>query len=159
MGCTLSMAGRSRASFSFRWYSASASCNRNKTITILFLCKSTFDNSLRDKYTVRRKRGEFLKFGTSWWCPISRTTCIGLEKEEGTILFRSNRNRFGNKDGQIQHTRPSFPFTWARERWKDGVWKGVNLSCFIVRTTSDKHISRTFQGFFKDKLQFSRAEI
>lgn len=105
MGCTLSMAGRSRASFSFRWYSASASCNRNKTITILFLCKSTFDNSLEDKDTVRRKRGEFQKFGTSW------CTCIGLEKEEGTILLRSNRNRFGNRDGQIQHTRPSFPFT------------------------------------------------
>ena len=82
-----------------------------------------------------------------------------LEKEEGTILLRSNRNRFGNKDGQIQHTRPSFPFSRARERWKDGVWKGVNLSCFMVRTISDKHISRTFQGFFKDKLQFSRTEI
>ena len=82
-----------------------------------------------------------------------------LEKEEGTILLRSNRNRFGNKDGQIQYTRPSFPFSRARERWKDGVWKGVNLSCFMVRTISDKHISRTFQGFFKDKLQFSRTEI
>ena len=76
-----------------------------------------------------------------------------LEKEEGTILLRSNRNRFGNKDGQIQYTRPSFPFSRARERWKDGVWKGVNLSCFMVRTISDKHISRTFQGqitVFKD---------
>ena len=64
-----------------------------------------------------------------------------LEKEEGTILLRSNRNRFGNKDGQIQHTRPSFPFSRARERWKDGVWKGV------------KDFSRIFQGqitVFKD---------
>ena len=29
----------------------------------------------------------------------------------------------------------------------------------MVRTTSDKEISRTFQGFFKDKLQFSRTKI
>ena len=28
-----------------------------------------------------------------------------------------------------------------------------------VRTTSDKQISRTFQGIFKDKLQFSRSKI
>ena len=30
---------------------------------------------------------------------------------------------------------------------------------YMVRTTSDKQISRTFQGFFKDKLQFSRTKI
>ena len=29
----------------------------------------------------------------------------------------------------------------------------------MVRTASDKQISRTFQGFFKDKLQFSRTKI
>ena len=29
----------------------------------------------------------------------------------------------------------------------------------MVRTTSDKKISKTFQGFFKDKLQFSRTKI
>ena len=29
----------------------------------------------------------------------------------------------------------------------------------MVRTTSDILISRTFQGFFKDKLQFSRTKI
>ena len=29
----------------------------------------------------------------------------------------------------------------------------------IVHTTSEEQISRTFQGFFKDKLQFSRTEI
>ena len=29
----------------------------------------------------------------------------------------------------------------------------------MVRTTSDKQISRTFQGFFQDKLQFSRTTI
>ena len=29
----------------------------------------------------------------------------------------------------------------------------------MVRTTSDKQISRTFQGFFKDKLQFLRTKI
>ena len=30
MGCTLSMVGRSSASFNFRWYSASASCWEEK---------------------------------------------------------------------------------------------------------------------------------
>ena len=29
----------------------------------------------------------------------------------------------------------------------------------MVRTTSDKQILRTFQGFFKDKLQFTRTKI
>ena len=29
----------------------------------------------------------------------------------------------------------------------------------MVRTTSDKEISRTFQGFFRDKFQFSRTKI
>ena len=29
----------------------------------------------------------------------------------------------------------------------------------MVRTTSDTQISRTFQGFFKDKLRFSRTKI
>ena len=29
----------------------------------------------------------------------------------------------------------------------------------MVHTTSDKQISRTFQGFFQDKLQFSRTAI
>ena len=30
---------------------------------------------------------------------------------------------------------------------------------YMVRTSSEKQISRTFQGFFKDKLQFSRTTI
>ena len=30
---------------------------------------------------------------------------------------------------------------------------------YMVRTTSDKQISRTFQRFLKDKLQFSRSNI
>ena len=34
-----------------------------------------------------------------------------------------------------------------------------NSSIFMVCTTSDKQISRTFQEFFKDKLQFSRTTI
>ena len=34
-----------------------------------------------------------------------------------------------------------------------------NSSIFKVCTTSDKQISRTFQEFFKDKLQFSRTTI
>ena len=29
----------------------------------------------------------------------------------------------------------------------------------MVRTTSDKEISRTFQGFFRDKIQLSRTKI
>ena len=29
----------------------------------------------------------------------------------------------------------------------------------MVHTTLDKQISRTFQGFFKDKLKFSRTKI
>ena len=38
-------------------------------------------------------------------------------------------------------------------------WLSGYLSKCMVCTNSDKQISRTFQGFFKDKLQFSRTEI
>ena len=33
----------------------------------------------------------------------------------------------------------------------------VTFKAYMVRKTSDKQISRTFQGFFKDKLQFLRT--
>ena len=35
----------------------------------------------------------------------------------------------------------------------------VTFKAYMVRTTSDKQISRTFQGFFKDKLQLLRTKI
>ena len=41
-------------------------------------------------------------------------------------------------------------------------WQRLCPSIFVIYmvcTTSDKQISRTFQGFFKDKLQFSRTKI
>ena len=35
----------------------------------------------------------------------------------------------------------------------------VTFKSYMVDTTSDKQISRTFQGFFKDKLQSLRTKI
>ena len=38
-------------------------------------------------------------------------------------------------------------------------WFFMKITMFMVCTTSDKQILRTFQGFFKDKLQFTRTKI
>ena len=48
------------------------------------------------------------------------------------------------------------------QRKKSEFMTGIEPVTFhtpMVCTTSDKQISRTFQGFFKDKLQFSMVKI
>ena len=50
-------------------------------------------------------------------------------------------------DGNFLFRAIAFHFPWLLQSWP------------IVRTTSDKQISRAFQGFFRDKLRFLRSKI
>ena len=47
------------------------------------------------------------------------------------------------------------PVQWSRQL-DFQAWQ-VTFKAYMVRKTSVKQISRTFQGFFKDKLQFLRT--
>jgi len=61
----------------------------------------------------------------------------------------------------MQHdNKPGFeksPIQWSGQ--VDFQAGQVTFKSYMVRTTSDKQISRTFQGFFTDKLQFLRTKI
>ena len=67
----------------------------------------------------------------------------------------------GNCSVMMQHdNKPGLeknPVQWSGQ--VDFQAGQVTFKAYIVCTTSDKQISRTFQGFFKDKLQFSRTKI
>ena len=49
------------------------------------------------------------------------------------------------------------PIQWSGQ--VDFQARQVTFKSYMVHTTSDKQISRTFQGFFKDKLQSLRTKI
>ena len=60
----------------------------------------------------------------------------------------------------IQNHRKTSKKTWNDLDWINGSNSAPQyFVIYMVCTTWDKQISRTFQGFFKDKLQFTRTKI